>query len=246
MPTLDHWIAHLGAGGAMGIIIAILLGLRHATDPDHLTAVSALVMGDQRDGARRAGVLGLSWGLGHATTLFAFGLPVVLFHQYLPETVRRLAEATIGVVIVVLAARLLIRWRRGYFHDHLHSHGEMQHSHSHVHDDGHTHAVAAHTHPHAEGMGRTPLASFGIGLVHGIGGSAGVGILLVSAIPSRTQSVIALFLFASATAVSMALLSTAFGYALVRGPISRRLVPLVPVMGVASLAYGVWYAVGAW
>jgi ABC-type nickel/cobalt efflux system permease component RcnA len=246
MPTLDHWIAHLGAGGAMGIVIAVLLGLRHATDPDHLTAVSSLVLGDQRDGARRAGVLGLAWGLGHATTLFAFGLPVVLFHRYLPDAVRRLAEATIGVVIVALAVRLLVRWRRGYYHNHLHSHGDLQHSHPHVHNDGHTHAARAHRHPHAESLGRTPLASFGIGLVHGVGGSAGVGILLVSAIPDRSASVIALFLFAAATAVSMALLSTAFGYALVRGPVSRRLVPLVPVMGVASLAYGVWYAVGAW
>lgn len=230
----------------MGIVIAILLGLRHATDPDHLTAVSTLVMGDERNGARRAGLLGFSWGLGHATTLFALGLPAVLFHRYLRDTLQRLAEATIGVVIIALAVRLLLRWKQGYYHSHVHAHGELQHSHPHAHDDGHTHAVAAHSHSHAEGMGRTPLASYGIGLIHGAGGSAGVGILLVSAIPNRTQSVIALFLFAGATALSMALLSTAFGYTLARGPIARRMVHLVPALGVASLVYGVWYAVGAW
>ena len=69
---LDDQIAGLGDGAAFAIVaaVAILLGLRHATDPDHLTAVTTLVAGDQRD-ARGAGRLGLAWGLGHATTLFA-------------------------------------------------------------------------------------------------------------------------------------------------------------------------------
>ena len=69
---LDEWIAGLGGNGLMGLAVALLMGLRHATDPDHLTAVSTLILSDQRDGARRAGALGLAWGLGHATTLLAF------------------------------------------------------------------------------------------------------------------------------------------------------------------------------
>ncbi len=250
MAGLDAWIAQFGHSGTLGIIVAVLLGLRHATDPDHLTAVSTLVLGDERDGARRAGRLGLAWGLGHATTLLLFGLPVVLFRQYLPELVQRLAEATIGAVIVVLAVRLLLRWKRGYFHTHPHWHGAVQHAHPHVHESAHERAhanpaPAMHAHRHAAELGRTPLASFGIGLVHGVGGSAGAGILLVSAMPSRAQSVVALVLFAGATALSMALLSTAFGYALVRGPVARRLVRLVPLLGVASLLFGVWYAISA-
>ncbi|MEO7986072.1 MAG: hypothetical protein ABI766_06030 [Gemmatimonadales bacterium] len=243
MSGLDEWIAHFGGSGAMGIVIAILLGLRHATDPDHLTAVSTLLLADEREGARRAGILGLSWGLGHATALFAFGIPVVLFHQYLPRTVQSLAGAAIGVVIIALAVRLLVRWRRGTFHVHQHAHDDVRHAHPHAHETHHgDHAQESHDHLHAEGMGRTPLASFGIGLMHGAGGSAGVGILLVGAIPGRTESVIALLLFAGATALSMALLSTAFGFALVRGPIARRLVRLVPVLGTASLLFGMWYA----
>lgn len=243
---LDDWIAHFGGSGTMGIIIAILLGLRHATDPDHLTAVSTLVLADQRDGARRAGSLGLAWGLGHATTLFLFGLPVVLFRRYLPPAVQSLAEATIGVVIIVLAVRLLVRWKRGHFHTHTHSHDGIRHAHPHVHEGAHAEASGArHTHLHPEGLGRSPLAAFGIGLVHGVGGSAAVGILLVGAIPGTAQAVLALSLFAGATAVSMALLSTAFGYALARGPVAGRLVRVVPVLGAASLVFGVWYAVTA-
>jgi cytochrome c biogenesis protein CcdA len=230
----------------MGLVVALLLGLRHATDPDHLTAVSTLVLSEDRDGARRAGRLGLAWGLGHATTIFAFGLPVVLFQAHLPEIVHRSAEGLIGLLIVALAVRLLVRWRRGYFHAHPHEHGPVRHAHPHVHEHGPAgHVAAAHAHPHAAGLGRSPLAAYGIGLVHGIGGSAMVGLLVVGAAADRTLGVAALLLFAAGTAVSMALVSAAVGYALVRGPLSRLVAPLMPVVGVASLVFGVWYAAGA-
>src|SRR3989440_12786021 len=110
MLGLDDLIARLGNSGLMAFVVALLLGLRHATDPDHLTAVSTLFLADSRNGPRRATVLGLAWGLGHASTLFAFGLPVVLFRRYLPDPVQRAAEAAIGLVIAALAIRLLIRW----------------------------------------------------------------------------------------------------------------------------------------
>jgi ABC-type nickel/cobalt efflux system permease component RcnA len=244
---LDEWIVKLGGSGMMAMLVAILLGLRHATDPDHLTAVSTLFLGEDRNGPRRAMTLGLAWGLGHAATLFAFGLPVVLFRRFLPEPVQRAAEAVIGLVIVALAVRLLLRWRRGYFHVHPHTHGAVHHAHPHAHE--HAHGPAAHpiqhTHLHAERLARSPLTAFGIGLVHGIGGSAGVSVLLVSAVPGQVQGVIALLLFAAATAASMALVSSMFGYALTRREVRRRLTTLVPIFGAASLIFGVWYSLGA-
>jgi ABC-type nickel/cobalt efflux system permease component RcnA len=244
---LDELVLGLGASGTMAFVVAILLGLRHATDPDHLTAVSTLFLADERNGPHRAGSLGLAWGLGHAVTLFAFGLPVVLFRRYLPEPVQRAAEAAIGLVIVALAIRLLLRWRRGYFHMHPHSHGLVRHAHPHAHE--HAHGAVAHPvqhqHSHSEGVGRSPLTAFGIGLVHGIGGSAGVGVLLMGAVSGQTQAVLALLIFAGATALSMALVSTAFGYALASGGVRRRLTELVPLFGAASLLFGVWYSLGA-
>jgi ABC-type nickel/cobalt efflux system permease component RcnA len=247
---LDDRIADLAGGGGLvlALVVAVLLGLRHATDPDHLTAVSTLVMGDRRRGARRAARLGLSWGLGHATTLFVFGLPVVLFHNDLPEPVQQAAELAIGVVIVALGVRLLWRWRHGYFHAHPHRHGELTHAHPHVHEGAPTHTGATtveHQHAHPDALGRSPLAAYGIGLVHGIGGSAGVGILLIGSIPDRAQAVVALAMFAGATAVSMAVLSSAFGRALARGPVARRFATLAPAFGTISLLFGVWYALGA-
>lgn len=240
------WLSGLGKSGVIPLVAAVLLGLRHATDPDHLTALSTLVLAQRQDGARRAGTLGLAWGLGHATTLILLGLPVVLFRHHLPESLLRVAEVAIGVVIIALAVRLLLRWMRGYFHTHPHSHDGIQHSHPHVHEGGKAgHSPSRHSHAHAEGLGRSPLAAYGIGLVHGVGGTAGVGIMVVGAASSQLRGVAALMLFAVGTAVSMALVSSTFGYALARGAVARRITSVVPLLAFASLAFGVWYALDA-
>jgi cytochrome c biogenesis protein CcdA len=251
--TLDEVIARLDSGGALlALLAAMLLGLRHATDPDHLTAVSTLVLADARQGARRSAVLGFAWGFGHATTLVAFGLPIVLFGDHLPPAVQQTAEMAVGVVIAALGFRLLVRWRRGHLHIHPHTHGEIRHAHPHVHE-GHTlnpHTAEhwhpeAHEHAHAEALGRTPLAAFGIGLLHGIGGSAGVSILLVAAISDTALAAGALGLFAAGTALSMSLASAAFGQALACGRLARPLTGLAPALGACSLVFGVWYAIVA-
>jgi ABC-type nickel/cobalt efflux system permease component RcnA len=152
---LDEWVAQLadGAGLAAVLAVALLLGLRHASDPDHLAAVSTLIASEPEDGTRRAGHLGLAWGLGHATTLALFGLPIVLFHAYLPDGVQRGAEALVGLMIMVLAARLLLRWRRGHFHAHPHRHGDTEHRHLHPHDSPGTHD---HVHRPEARLGRSP------------------------------------------------------------------------------------------
>lgn len=242
MLGLDHRIAALGTGDAFLLVIAVatLLGLRHATDPDHLTAVSTLIASGRERSARRAGILGLSWGLGHATTLIALGLPIVLFDSYLPRGVERGAEVGIGLLIIALALRLLIRWRKGHFHAHLHDHGSESHRHLHSHG-----AATAHDHGHERRLGRSPLQAFGIGLLHGIGGSAGVGLLLLAAIPNHVEGIVALVVFASFTAISMAIASTTFGLALSRGPMLRGFAAVAPALGAISLAFGGWYALGA-
>jgi HupE/UreJ protein len=221
MLGLDDRISALSHGGSIWIVlaVAVLLGLRHATDPDHLAAVTALVAGGKERAARRAGELGLAWGLGHATTLFVFGLPILLVNSYLPERVQQGAETAIGLVIVYLAARLLVRWRRG--------------------------ELRFHTHPHAHGA-RTRRTAFAIGLVHGMGGSAGVGVLLLASVQSRVLAISSLVLLAVFTAVSMTALSTGFGSILVARPMRAAFAVVAPALGAASLAFGVWYATAAW
>ena len=219
---LDARIASFSNGTTLLLVlgVSVLLGLRHASDPDHLAAVTTLIASKRENAARQAGRLGLAWGLGHASSLFVFGLPVVLYRAYLPEPVQSAAETVVGGVIVLLAASLIVRWRRGFFdHDHGHPHGGVR--------------------------TRTPWQAYAIGLVHGMGGTAGVGVLLLGSIRDHALAVAALGLFAVCTALSMALLSTGFGMTLERGLARRSFAPLAPVLGVASLAFGVWYALGA-
>lgn len=242
---LDEWMAELAHGEALVAVLAValLLGLRHASDPDHLAAVSTLIASEPEDGTRRAGRLGLSWGMGHATTLALFGLPIVLFHAYLPDGVQRGAEALVGLMIMFLAVRLLLRWRRGHFHAHPHRHGAIEHRHLHPHDE----LGARHDHAHRPEaqLGRSPAQAFGIGLMHGMGGSAGVGVLLLATIPGQAEAVAALVVLALGTAVSMGALSSAFGYSITRGPVLRCMLAFAPAMGFTTLAFGCWYTLGA-
>lgn len=236
---LDNWIGSFSDGTTLAVVclVAVVLGLRHATDPDHLAAVSTLIAGTRERATTAAARLGLSWGLGHATTLFAFGLPIVLFKSYLPEPVQQGAETTVGVMIAALAVWLLVRWRRGLFHLHVHTHEGGLHAHGHLH--------GGDAHPHRAGRARSPLQAFGIGLVHGTGGSAGVGILLLASIHDRGIAVAALGLFALCTALSMTALSTGLGFTLGRSRVRSAFPALAPVLGLMSLSFGVWYALGA-
>ncbi len=243
MAALDGWLEGFMHGPAsLGVILLIsaLLGLRHASDPDHLAAVTTLIASEEDlDKVRKAGFMGLLWGAGHGTTLVLIGLPLVLFNRYLPEVVQQAAEALIGAIIILLAVRLLLRWRRGLFHVHHHSHGGEPHRHVHSHAGE---ADEAHEHAHKR---RTPLGAYGVGLIHGIGGSGGLTLLLLSTISDKAQAAGALLLFAAGTAVSMALLSTAFGLAIAGGPLGRNFERVAPVLGVLGVAFGAWYALGA-
>src|SRR3954447_18698385 len=216
---LDNGIASLSDGTTLAIVatVAVLLGLRHASDPDHVAAVSTLVASGKDRARSSAAKLGFVWGLGHATTLFVFGLPVVLYSAYLPAAVQQAAETSVGVVIIVLAVVLLARWRRGAYSE-----------------------GSPHRHPT-----RSRWQAYAIGLVHGMGGTAGVGLLLLASIRSHALAVVALALFAFFTAVSMALLSTGWGVALGSAPVRRSFHRIAPALGLASLAFGVWYALGA-
>ena len=223
---LDDWIASLsdGASVAVVLLVAVLLGLRHATDPDHIAAMTALVASGRERATRSAARLGAWWGIGHGITLVVFGMPILLAQRYLPERLQEGAETAVAALIVYLALRLLVRWRHGYFDLHAHPHPDRQHQ----------HAV------------RTPAGALGVGLVHGLGGSAGVGVLLLAAIPSETVAVASLLLLSLFTAVSMTVVTAAFVLTLSRRPVAAASVTLVPVLGAVSLAFGLWYAAAAW
>jgi ABC-type nickel/cobalt efflux system permease component RcnA len=223
---LDDWLAGFSEGASLAVVllVGVLLGLRHATDPDHIAAMTTLVASGREKAARSAATLGAWWGIGHGITLILLGIPILLAERFVSERVQQGAETAVAALIVFLALRLLVRWRHGYFDLHAHPHAEREHR----------HAV------------RTPLGAFGIGLVHGIGGSAGVGVLLLATIPSETVAVASLLLLALFTAVSMAIVTVGFGLTLSTRPVTAAANAVVPALGATSLAFGLWYAAAAW
>jgi ABC-type nickel/cobalt efflux system permease component RcnA len=236
---LDEALRHLAVGhGAVAVLlVALALGLRHAADPDHLVAVSTLVAGEHDRAARVAARLGAAWGAGHAVTLIGLGLPVLLLRAYLPKALETTAEAAVGMIIVLLAVRVLVNWRRGRFHFHQHEHdgGLHSHVHSHAQDPDHKHVHAV----------RTPWQAFSIGLAHGTAGSGAVAVLIVAAVPNRTIAALSLLVIAVGSAISMTMLSSVFGRLLTTGIPRRRFAAVVPMFAAIALVFGVWYAFSA-
>lgn len=243
---LEPLLAGLGGSGLfLALGAALLLGLRHATDPDHLTAIAALVLGERHLGTRHAARLGLAWGIGHALTLLLLGLPVVIFQRALPNWAGPAAEALVGLVIIALATRLLVRWRRGYLHVHRHTHDGSEHIHLHAHDHRPgRHEAEPHGHRHPTGA-RTAREALGVGLLHGAGGSGAASAMLVGTAAGPGRAALALAVFAAGTAVSMWLASGAAGLLLGAPARARVFQRLIPVVGLASLVFGAWYAAEA-
>ena len=236
---LDEALRDLAAGhGPVAVLlIALALGVRHATDPDHLVAVSTLVAGQRDRGARLAARLGAAWGAGHALTLIGLGLPVLLLRAYLPKALETTAEAAVGIIIVVLAIRVLANWRRGRFHVHHHEHDGASHSHVHSHARD-----TRHEHVHTV---RTPWQAFSIGVAHGTAGSGALAVLVVAAVPNRALGGVALFVIAIGSAISMTMLSSLFGRLLTTGISRRRFAAVVPALATIALLFGAWYTFSA-
>jgi ABC-type nickel/cobalt efflux system permease component RcnA len=234
---LDTWLEGLFSGAPLvvALLIALVLGLRHASDPDHLVAVTSLVAVDGGD-VRGAARLGAWWGAGHAAALLLIGIPLILFKSSLPGWLERGAETAVGVVILLLALRIVAKWVRGDFragrhphprpggataHRHLHHGGEPEHRHRNV---------------------RTPQQALGIGLLHGLAGTGAVALLLIAALPGKLEAAAALAVFAPMSAVSMTLCTTALAWLLTRrliDPLYRTV--LIPAFGIFGLLFGAWY-----
>jgi hypothetical protein len=229
----DAWLTGLfdGAPVVVALALALVSGLRHASDPDHLVAVTSLVVADRGD-ARAAARLGACWGIGHAATLLALGLPLIVFRADLPTWLESGAETAVGLVIVALALRVCWKWARGDYRADRHPHT----------GGGHRH-LRAGTGPHAHDAPRTPLQAFGIGLLHGLAGTGAVVLLLIAAMPSQAEAAGALLVFAPMSVVSMAALTSGFAWLLTRPaiePLYR--VALIPALGAFGLLFGLGYA----
>src|ERR671911_2278670 len=208
---VDMWFEGVFAGAPFVVVlgIALILGARHASDPDHLVAVTSLVAADGGD-VRGAARLGAWWGAGHAGALLVLGVPLILFKSEMPAWLERGAETAVGVVILVLALRIVVKWARGDFRAGRHEHRNASQSVGHRHlREG---ADTAHTHHHL----RSRRQALGIGVLHGLAGTGAVALLLIAALPSQLEAAAALAVFAPMSVISMALLTGVFAWVLTR------------------------------
>jgi hypothetical protein len=188
--------------GILGL--GFLLGMQHALEADHIAAVSSIA-------ARRTHVgdivrHGLTWGLGHTVTLFAFAGAAILLGHAIREQLSRPIETAVGIMLVGLGAHVLWRlWRdRVHFHGHGHGHGDgTVHIHAHSHA-GETTAHARAPHLHAHGFRWRTLL---VGLMHGMAGSAALLVLAVSQAASPAVGLGYVALFGIGSMIGMAALS---------------------------------------
>jgi hypothetical protein len=230
---LDELLTSMLDGEPLLVVLALalLLGLRHASDPDHLVAVTSLVAAGSTD-VRGAARIGAWWGGGHASTLVALGLPLILLRAQLPGWLETAAERLVGVVILLLAARLLVKWVRGGYRAARHSHPPAP-PHRHLHAGGHSHA----------GPPRQAAQAAAVGTLHGLAGTGAIVLLLIAALPTTEIAIAALLVFAPMSVVSMAAMTAAFAWFFTRplvDPLFRRV--LMPLMGTLGLLFGAWYA----
>src|SRR5256886_421403 len=173
--------------------LGLLLGLRHAFEPDHLAAVSTLAtrQGRLRDACR----LGLAWALGHTASLGAVALLIIAGGLRLPARLAPAAELLVALLLIVLGGTVIWRYARGRWHLHVHAHDGGPHLHLHSHAHG-----AAHEHLHPRGDARRSL---GFGLLHRLAGSAAILVLLLAAAPSRTPPLAYFHAFADGAMLGM-------------------------------------------
>ncbi len=186
--------------GILGL--GFLLGMQHALEADHIAAVSSIA-------ARRSNVAdivrhGLTWGLGHTLTLFAFAGCAILLGRAIPDTFARPLETAVGLMLIGLGAHVLWRLWRDRVHFHAHAHGDgTRHLHLHSHaGESVAHAASAHGHLHGFRW-RTLL----VGLMHGMAGSAALLVLAVSQAANPATALAYVLLFGAGSMLGMAALS---------------------------------------
>jgi ABC-type nickel/cobalt efflux system permease component RcnA len=217
------------------LLLGFLLGMKHATEADHLAAVATLAT--RQSSVAQTVKQGVAWGIGHTVTLTVFGAVVLALGKTIPPALSQLLELGVGVMLILLGIDVLHRVRKSRIHFHVHSHdGGVRHLHAHSHatmtrDAGHTHASipsvgllhrhspnshlahhptphrqSPHRHAHAE-AGKLPLRALAIGVMHGLAGSAALILLSLEAVQSFPLGLAYILLFGAGSIAGMALLS---------------------------------------
>ncbi len=233
--------------------LGLVFGLKHATEVDHVVAVSTIVS-EHRNVLRSALVGGL-WGVGHTAALIIVGVLVLVFRVAIPLPVANWLEFGVALMIIalgVLAVTRVLRKRADvHLHRHRHSHEGQSHVHVHFHEHGTEHASAAvqHSWPSATSSHSHAIAKLGfkpllVGAMHGLAGSAALTLLVLTQIQSLSLGLLYLALFGIGSTLGMLLMSGLIGlpFALSGRRLTGINYGLQTAAGSLSIAFGLWYA----
>ncbi len=219
-------LASLGGGAVL--VFGLLLGLKHATEADHVMAVSSIVSEHRK--LLKVAVVGGLWGLGHTLTLVFVGFFVLLLGIGIPERISQLLEFGVGLMIVGLSGTALYRLARGRGSVPLRDGMEVA---------GSKHQPQPE--PRRLGVGLKP---FVVGAVHGLAGSAALTLLVLTQIHSVALGLTYLLIFGFGSLLGMMFVSTLVGlpFALSLRNLSKFATGLQAATGCAGLCFGFWYA----
>ena len=209
------------------VSIGFLLGMRHATDPDHVIAVTTIVSLQRT--IRHAGLIGVLWGLGHTITILFVGAAIILFNLVIPPRIGLAMELAVGLMLILLGVLNLTgvtQWitnrfmpvhsHGGVIHSHTHRHGEEVHAHIH----GHKPEVHLHSEHKPQSRFQKALARIGlyqllrplaVGFVHGLAGSAAIALLVLTTIRDPRWAIAYLLVFGVGTIAGMMVITMLIG-----------------------------------
>ncbi len=242
------------------LAVGFFLGMRHATDPDHVIAVTTIVS-NQRN-RMRAALIGAFWGVGHTLTIFLVGAGIILFNLVIPVRVGLSMELSVAVMLIILglwnvagflrtvpAASMPDHEAEKVIHSHPHSHGDYVHNHAHAHQhENHPDSEHAPLDWMDRAFGKVSLYQYlrplVVGIVHGLAGSAAVALLVLTTIRNVHWAVAYLLVFGVGTIAGMMLITMSIASAFTmmgrgRQKFSRR---LALASGLLSLGFGLFVA----
>lgn len=209
----------------VALTAALVLGIEHSFEPDHVAAVSTIVTRSRSP--LRSIFTGAAWGTGHTVALFAAGLLIVLVKVQLLELYTGMLELAVGLMLVVMGCWSIYRIGESRIHFHAHTHNGRAHAHLHSHKGSTDHE---HTH-----------VPFAVGIVHGLAGSGGLTVLALATMADLSQALAFILVFGVGLVLGMSLVSSALTAPIaLAAKHSRRLtVGLAGAAGLASTLLGI-------